>query len=115
MLLFFSPHLQPQTDENKLIKSRFGIHSGVCIHNGIVRKNRDEWTVDDCTECTCQVRSLVCSCQCVLCLKHKCEREGGELQALTCLYMYTHMYIKVTQAAASDPSADRAVISSVAA
>uniref|UniRef100_A0A8C7YQ96 Thrombospondin 1b n=1 Tax=Oryzias sinensis TaxID=183150 RepID=A0A8C7YQ96_9TELE len=44
-----------QTDENKLIKTRIGIHRGVCIHNGIVRKNRDEWTVDDCTECTCQV------------------------------------------------------------
>lgn len=48
-----------QTDDNKLIKSRIGIHSGVCIHNGIVRKNRDEWTVDDCTECTCQVRPWV--------------------------------------------------------
>lgn len=44
-----------QTNENKLIKTRIGIHSGVCIHNGIVHKNRDEWTVDDCTECTCQV------------------------------------------------------------
>lgn len=30
---------------------------GVCIHNGIVHNNRDEWTVDDCTECTCQVSS----------------------------------------------------------
>lgn len=45
-----------QTDERKLIKNHMGIHSGVCIHNGIVHKNRDEWTVDDCTECTCQVR-----------------------------------------------------------
>uniref|UniRef100_A0AAQ5XIQ8 Thrombospondin-1 n=1 Tax=Amphiprion ocellaris TaxID=80972 RepID=A0AAQ5XIQ8_AMPOC len=39
---------------------------GVCIHNGIVRKNRDEWTVDDCTECTCQVRPSLCSHQCIL-------------------------------------------------
>lgn len=46
----------PQTDENKLIKNHIGIHNGVCIHNGIMHKNREEWKVDDCTECTCQVR-----------------------------------------------------------
>uniref|UniRef100_A0A7N8XLD8 Thrombospondin 1b n=1 Tax=Mastacembelus armatus TaxID=205130 RepID=A0A7N8XLD8_9TELE len=53
------------TDENNLIKTRIGIHSGVCIHNGIIHKNRDEWTVDDCTECTCQVRSVECLFYCL--------------------------------------------------
>uniref|UniRef100_A0A3Q3WQX5 Thrombospondin-1 n=1 Tax=Mola mola TaxID=94237 RepID=A0A3Q3WQX5_MOLML len=68
----FCPSSTPpsQTDDNKLIKSRIGIHSGVCIHNGIVRKNRDEWTVDDCTECTCQNSATVCrkiSCPLIPC------------------------------------------------
>lgn len=49
--------LLPQVDENKPSKYRIGVHSGVCIHNGIVHKNGDEWTVDDCTECTCRVRT----------------------------------------------------------
>lgn len=31
------------------------IHSGICFHNGIVHMDKDEWTVDGCTECTCQV------------------------------------------------------------
>lgn len=35
--------------------TRIGVHNGVCLHNGIVHNNKDEWTVDDCTECTCQV------------------------------------------------------------
>lgn len=52
----FSARL-PQVDENKPSKHRIGVHSGVCIHNGIVHKNGDEWTVDDCTECTCRVRT----------------------------------------------------------
>uniref|UniRef100_A0A8C5FNP0 Thrombospondin 1b n=1 Tax=Gadus morhua TaxID=8049 RepID=A0A8C5FNP0_GADMO len=43
------------TVENKDIRNRIDIHSGVCIHNGIVHKNSEEWTVDDCTECKCQV------------------------------------------------------------
>uniref|UniRef100_A0A8C7F9E1 Thrombospondin-1 n=1 Tax=Oncorhynchus kisutch TaxID=8019 RepID=A0A8C7F9E1_ONCKI len=33
---------------------------GVCLHNGIVHKDKDEWTVDDCTECTCQNSATVC-------------------------------------------------------
>lgn len=28
---------------------------GVCMHNGVKYNNMDEWTVDSCTECTCQV------------------------------------------------------------
>uniref|UniRef100_A0A4W5N371 Thrombospondin-1 n=1 Tax=Hucho hucho TaxID=62062 RepID=A0A4W5N371_9TELE len=33
---------------------------GVCLHNGIVHKDKDEWTVDNCTECTCQNSATVC-------------------------------------------------------
>lgn len=44
-------------DEKNVLMNRKGIHTGVCLHNGIVHKNKDEWTVDDCTECTCQVRT----------------------------------------------------------
>eukprot|EP00064_Thunnus_orientalis_P001305 superscaffoldBa00000088_g1307 len=65
-----SNELRQLTDENKLIKTHIGIHSGVCIHNGIVHKNRDEWTVDDCTECTCQNSATVCrkiSCPLIPC------------------------------------------------
>uniref|UniRef100_A0A3B5KTK0 Thrombospondin 1b n=1 Tax=Xiphophorus couchianus TaxID=32473 RepID=A0A3B5KTK0_9TELE len=65
-----SNELRQLTNENKLIKNRIGIHSGVCIHNGIVRKNKDEWTVDDCTECTCQNSATVCrkiSCPLIPC------------------------------------------------
>uniref|UniRef100_A0A8C5FAZ5 Thrombospondin 1b n=1 Tax=Gadus morhua TaxID=8049 RepID=A0A8C5FAZ5_GADMO len=51
--------LRQLTVENKDIRNRIDIHSGVCIHNGIVHKNSEEWTVDDCTECKCQVRFCV--------------------------------------------------------
>lgn len=44
----------PQSKDSELLKSQMN-RSGVCIHNGIVHKEKDEWTVDDCTECTCQV------------------------------------------------------------
>uniref|UniRef100_A0A674BBU2 Thrombospondin-1 n=1 Tax=Salmo trutta TaxID=8032 RepID=A0A674BBU2_SALTR len=40
--------------------NRMNIHRGVCLHNGIVHKDKDEWTVDDCTECTCQNSATVC-------------------------------------------------------
>lgn len=79
-----SPTPPSQTDENKLIMNHIGIHSGVCIHNGIVHKNRDEWTVDDCTECTCQVRPHV--------LKHTwfCVRVWGGAYFVSCIYSDTH-------------------------
>uniref|UniRef100_A0A8C7VQL4 Thrombospondin-1 n=1 Tax=Oncorhynchus mykiss TaxID=8022 RepID=A0A8C7VQL4_ONCMY len=41
--------------ESTLLMNQMRIHSGVCLHNGIVHKDKDEWTVDGCTECTCQV------------------------------------------------------------
>lgn len=47
-----------QTVDNNLLKNQMNIHSGICIHNGIMRKDKDEWTVDGCTECTCQVSVL---------------------------------------------------------
>uniref|UniRef100_A0A672HD24 Thrombospondin-1 n=1 Tax=Salarias fasciatus TaxID=181472 RepID=A0A672HD24_SALFA len=44
--------------------------NGVCIHNGIVHQDKDEWTVDGCTECTCQNSATVCrkiSCPLIPC------------------------------------------------
>uniref|UniRef100_A0A4W5MIK3 Thrombospondin-1 n=1 Tax=Hucho hucho TaxID=62062 RepID=A0A4W5MIK3_9TELE len=65
-----SNELRKVTDENKFLMNRVGIHSGVCLHNGIVHKNKAEWTVDDCTECTCQNSATVCrkiSCPLIPC------------------------------------------------
>lgn len=45
----------PQSTDSQLLKNLMDIHSGVCIYNGIMHKDQDEWTVDGCTECTCQV------------------------------------------------------------
>lgn len=44
-----------QNSVNALIKNQIEKYSGVCLHNGIVYKDKDEWTVDSCTHCTCQV------------------------------------------------------------
>lgn len=44
-----------KTEENELIAKVVQITPGVCIHNGILHKNKEEWTIDSCTECTCQV------------------------------------------------------------
>ncbi|TSK57997.1 Thrombospondin-1 [Bagarius yarrelli] len=52
--------LRKMTSENNMLGGTLGIYSGVCIHNGIVHKNKDEWTVDDCTECTCQNSATMC-------------------------------------------------------
>uniref|UniRef100_A0A8C7VS93 Thrombospondin-1 n=1 Tax=Oncorhynchus mykiss TaxID=8022 RepID=A0A8C7VS93_ONCMY len=46
--------------ESTLLMNQMRIHSGVCLHNGIVHKDKDEWTVDGCTECTCQNSATVC-------------------------------------------------------
>uniref|UniRef100_A0A8B9KLT5 Thrombospondin-1 n=1 Tax=Astyanax mexicanus TaxID=7994 RepID=A0A8B9KLT5_ASTMX len=65
-----SNELRKVTDENNLLMKRMGIHAGVCLHNGIVHKNKEEWTVDDCTECTCQNSATVCrkiSCPLIPC------------------------------------------------
>ncbi|XP_043929914.1 thrombospondin-1 isoform X2 [Protopterus annectens] len=47
------------TKENELIAKVIGKH-GVCIHNGIRYDNKDSWTVDNCTECTCQNSAVHC-------------------------------------------------------
>ena len=54
-MLLSLPPLCVQNKESTLLMNQMNIHSGVCLHNGIVHKDKDEWTVDDCTECTCQV------------------------------------------------------------
>ncbi|KAG2457471.1 thrombospondin-1 [Polypterus senegalus] len=48
------------TKENELIQKKFNFESGSCIHNGVFHKERDEWKVDNCTECTCQNSAIVC-------------------------------------------------------
>uniref|UniRef100_A0A8C5HHI0 Thrombospondin-1-like n=1 Tax=Gouania willdenowi TaxID=441366 RepID=A0A8C5HHI0_GOUWI len=69
-IFFLSCPLQSQ--ESALLKSQITIsHSGVCIHNGIVHKDKDEWTVDGCTECTCQNSATECrkiSCPLIPCV-----------------------------------------------
>ncbi|MGH0131117.1 UNVERIFIED_CONTAM: hypothetical protein FKN15_042000 [Acipenser sinensis] len=42
------------TEQNELIQKTIKIRPGSCIHNGIFHNNKEEWTVDGCTECTCQ-------------------------------------------------------------
>ncbi|MGH0124448.1 UNVERIFIED_CONTAM: hypothetical protein FKN15_073063 [Acipenser sinensis] len=49
-----------QTEENELIQKTIQIRPGICIHNGIFHNNKEEWTVDGCTECTCQNSATVC-------------------------------------------------------
>uniref|UniRef100_A0A8C5HHU6 Thrombospondin-1 n=1 Tax=Gouania willdenowi TaxID=441366 RepID=A0A8C5HHU6_GOUWI len=67
-----SYELQMVSQESALLKSQITIsHSGVCIHNGIVHKDKDEWTVDGCTECTCQNSATECrkiSCPLIPCV-----------------------------------------------
>uniref|UniRef100_A0AAY4BV54 Thrombospondin-1 n=1 Tax=Denticeps clupeoides TaxID=299321 RepID=A0AAY4BV54_9TELE len=66
-----SNELREVTKDNQLIRTTMKFHSGICLHNGIVYKDKDEWTVDACTECTCQNSATVCrriSCPLVPCL-----------------------------------------------
>uniref|UniRef100_A0A3P9LSN3 Thrombospondin-1 n=1 Tax=Oryzias latipes TaxID=8090 RepID=A0A3P9LSN3_ORYLA len=59
-----------KSTESQLLKNQINIHRGVCLHNGIVHNDKDEWTVDDCTECTCQNSATVCrkiSCPLIPC------------------------------------------------
>ncbi|KAG7328117.1 hypothetical protein KOW79_008061 [Hemibagrus wyckioides] len=55
-----SNQLHQVTTENALIKNQIKKYSGVCLHNGIVYKDKDEWTVDSCTHCTCQNSATIC-------------------------------------------------------
>uniref|UniRef100_A0AAY4BU61 Thrombospondin 1a n=1 Tax=Denticeps clupeoides TaxID=299321 RepID=A0AAY4BU61_9TELE len=79
-----------ETKDNQLIRTTMKFHSGICLHNGIVYKDKDEWTVDACTECTCQNSATVCrriSCPLVPCLNATvpegqcCPRCGERKQA----------------------------------
>uniref|UniRef100_A0A674BDP3 Thrombospondin-1 n=1 Tax=Salmo trutta TaxID=8032 RepID=A0A674BDP3_SALTR len=55
-----SNELNRVNKESTLLMNQMNIHRGVCLHNGIVHKDKDEWTVDGCTECTCQNSATVC-------------------------------------------------------
>lgn len=44
-----------QTEENRELASELR-RPPLCFHNGVQYKNNEEWTVDSCTECHCQVR-----------------------------------------------------------
>lgn len=48
----------PQSEVSKELKEQMNIYTGICMHNGMVYKDKDEWTVDGCTECTCQVSAI---------------------------------------------------------
>ncbi|KAM6311666.1 thrombospondin-1 [Aegotheles albertisi] len=48
------------TEENELIAKVVQITPGMCVHNGIFHKNKEEWTIDSCTECTCQNSATIC-------------------------------------------------------
>ena len=47
----------PQVVNNSMLRDQFNTQIGVCVHNGIVHRDQDEWTMDGCTKCTCQVRA----------------------------------------------------------
>ncbi|KAK6307197.1 hypothetical protein J4Q44_G00223450 [Coregonus suidteri] len=55
-----SNELNRVNKESNLLMNQMNIHSRVCLHNGIVHKDTDEWTMDGCTECTCQNSATVC-------------------------------------------------------
>uniref|UniRef100_A0A665VXZ7 Thrombospondin-1 n=1 Tax=Echeneis naucrates TaxID=173247 RepID=A0A665VXZ7_ECHNA len=64
---------QLSTDLTKVAVESRGIKihiDGVCFHNGVMYRDKDEWTVDGCTECTCQKSATVCrkiSCPLIPC------------------------------------------------
>ncbi|CAL8272366.1 unnamed protein product [Merluccius merluccius] len=65
-----SNELRKVSEDNSLIMDRIKIQSGVCVHNGIVHRDQDEWTVDGCTKCTCQNSATICheiSCPLIPC------------------------------------------------
>ncbi|XP_029973154.1 thrombospondin-1 [Salarias fasciatus] len=65
-----SNELQKVTNDSHYLREQIRSRNGVCIHNGIVHQDKDEWTVDGCTECTCQNSATVCrkiSCPLIPC------------------------------------------------
>ncbi|KAL6105885.1 thbs1 [Pungitius sinensis] len=55
-----SNELRKVSEDSTLLKNQMNIPGGICIHNGFEHKDKDEWTVDSCTECTCQNSATVC-------------------------------------------------------
>uniref|UniRef100_U3I892 Thrombospondin 1 n=1 Tax=Anas platyrhynchos platyrhynchos TaxID=8840 RepID=U3I892_ANAPP len=60
MVTTLQDRVRKVTEENELIAKVVQITPGVCIHNGIMHKNKEEWTIDSCTECTCQNSATIC-------------------------------------------------------
>ncbi|CAL8295148.1 unnamed protein product [Arctogadus glacialis] len=55
-----SEALHKVVDDNMMIMDQIKTKDGVCVHNGIVHRNQDEWTMDGCTTCTCQNSATIC-------------------------------------------------------
>uniref|UniRef100_A0A7M4G3I1 Thrombospondin 1 n=1 Tax=Crocodylus porosus TaxID=8502 RepID=A0A7M4G3I1_CROPO len=60
MVTTLQDRVRKVTEENEFIAKVAQITPGVCIHNGILHKNKEEWTIDSCTECTCQNSATIC-------------------------------------------------------
>ncbi|NXS11152.1 TSP1 protein, partial [Neodrepanis coruscans] len=60
MVTTLQDRVRKVTEENEIIAKVVQITPGACIHNGILHKNKDEWTIDSCTECTCQNSATIC-------------------------------------------------------
>ncbi|NXU31947.1 TSP1 protein, partial [Thalassarche chlororhynchos] len=60
MVTTLQDRVRKVTEENEVIAKVVQIIPGVCIHNGILHKNKEEWTIDSCTECTCQNSATIC-------------------------------------------------------
>ncbi|XP_062863908.1 thrombospondin-1-like [Trichomycterus rosablanca] len=55
-----SNEIHQVTAQSNELKEYFKISTGVCKHNGVIYKDKDEWTVDSCTHCTCQNSAIIC-------------------------------------------------------
>ncbi|NXV97927.1 TSP1 protein, partial [Calonectris borealis] len=60
MVTTLQDRVRKVTEENEVIAKVVQIIPGVCIHNGILHNNKEEWTIDSCTECTCQNSATIC-------------------------------------------------------
>ncbi|XP_058662321.1 thrombospondin-1 [Ammospiza caudacuta] len=60
MVTALQDRVRKVTEENEIIAKVVQITPGACIHNGVLHKNKEEWTIDSCTECTCQNSATIC-------------------------------------------------------
>nr|ADX36088.1 thrombospondin-1 [Ambystoma mexicanum] len=60
MVRALQDNVRKVTEENEMIARVVQISPGLCMHNGLLHKNREEWTIDSCTECTCQNSATIC-------------------------------------------------------